>query len=608
VDDDKDVNGNAFNWKDVLPSTDVDRPVTLTHVASGQTIVDWQGFMQAQTFSGTLYGNPQEREFPIQCPLSALSASNVSGAERNIHNFAYLIREAFATLAGITINNYIFQGGQYARNNWLLTRVDWQNLINVTDNGVTGAYNNRQIIEDICQLFGWTVRVHRQNVIFACADDTTQTGALVLTQENLDYIAYNEASAGDISTEFLTPLTLSGDIFATTNNDDFLVRGYNKAVVSVDCNQADADTISIYPESVEEEMIALGDYDGGNDTWYTNDLRTFVSSFLDGNAVTNKASFNIMRHREGYNSISVHDVIRIYASYNGSTYATLMTNYQHTFPGGNLAGFRGKGFKLHGSAYLNGSRYENYEGTSGVGKKTMYMRLYIKESASVMYYWTGSTWSQTPTAFKVTLGGREDLLYCRDGNSTFDVIPLRQGGVALHGTVYVEFLGSDDMPESNGSRIFDIADFRIEYYASSVYDTIKGEKQEKSSTEYVATNLGKACDEWNADLVYASHNGLARGYGLLIGSDFNFMEKVQYGSSSFDHPEQHLASRVANYWANAKRKLYAELLSSGGISAGIAVRDISPRHKVTLDGTVCYPIAISRNWREDVSMLTLIEL
>lgn len=610
IDDDKDADGNAFNWKDVLPSTDIDRPVTLTHVASGQTIVDWQGYMQAQTFAGTLYGNPQEREFPIQCPLSALSASNVSGAERNIHNFAYLIREAFATLTGITINNYIFQGGLYARNNWLLARVDWQNLINVTDNGVTGAYNNRRIIEDICYLFGWTVRVHKQNVIFACADDTSQTGALVLTQANLDYMAENEMSAGDASTNFLTDLSLSGDIFASVNNDDFLTRGYNKAVVSVECNTADDEIMSIYPDSVRNQMIDDGYYDGGNDTWYTNDLRTFFSTFLDGNAVTNKASFNLMRHADSYNSFSVHNVIRIYDSYNnGSTYATLLTKFQHTYPGGSLAGFRGKGFMLHGSAYRNGERYEDYESNYGTGQKTMYMRLYIVASSSEKYYWTGSSWSSTVSSFRATLGGRDDNMFSvNDHGGKIDVIPLEHGSTALHGTVYVEFLGSDDMPESNGQRIFDIADFSIEYVASSIFDNIAGEQTYKSSTEYVATNLGKACDEWNADLIYASQNGLARGYGLLIGSDWQFMEGVQYAASIFDHPEQHLASRVASYWANAKRRLYVELLSNAGVSAGIAVRDISPRNKVMIDGTQCYPIAISRDWRDDVSRLTFMEL
>ena len=68
----------TFNWKDIIPSTDTARPVTLTHHSDGQTVVDWQGFMQAQDFGSTLYGNPQEREFPIQCVLSVTQGTDIN--------------------------------------------------------------------------------------------------------------------------------------------------------------------------------------------------------------------------------------------------------------------------------------------------------------------------------------------------------------------------------------------------------------------------------------------------------------------------------------------------------------------------------------------------
>ena len=46
VDDGLDANGNAFDWKDLIPQTNTSRPVTLT---AGGTVV-WQGFMQSQNF------------------------------------------------------------------------------------------------------------------------------------------------------------------------------------------------------------------------------------------------------------------------------------------------------------------------------------------------------------------------------------------------------------------------------------------------------------------------------------------------------------------------------------------------------------------------------
>ena len=50
LDTGKDANGNAWDWKDLIPDSDTARPVTLTHVSNNTTIIDWVGFMQAQDF------------------------------------------------------------------------------------------------------------------------------------------------------------------------------------------------------------------------------------------------------------------------------------------------------------------------------------------------------------------------------------------------------------------------------------------------------------------------------------------------------------------------------------------------------------------------------
>ena len=81
----------------------------------------------------------------------------------------------------------------------------------------------------------------------------------------------------------------------------------------------------------------------------------------------------------------------------------------------------------------------------------------------------------------------------------------------------------------------------------------------------------------------------------LIGADF--------GGTDPERPEQHLANRVTSYWASSKRGASTEMRSDSQKVSGI-----TPRHKVTLDGTTFYPISISHNWRDDVTALNLIEL
>ena len=100
VDDGKAADGvTEFDWKDLIPTTDTERPVTLT---TGNTVL-WQGFIQAQTFDGPIYNGPTEREFPIQCVLSALDSIQVETLTGDDHivNFYGLIYRAFSHISYI---------------------------------------------------------------------------------------------------------------------------------------------------------------------------------------------------------------------------------------------------------------------------------------------------------------------------------------------------------------------------------------------------------------------------------------------------------------------------------------------------------------------------
>ena len=98
------------------------------------------------------------------------------------------------------------------------------------------------------------------------------------------------------------------------------------------------------------------------------------------------------------------------------------------------------------------------------------------------------------------------------------------------------------------------------------------------------------------------NNNMLFGYGVIMnanGSYFKGFQYVEHGSLVF--PEQHLANRVVNYWQEARRRFEVELRSN-------TIADITPKHKTTIDGTTGYPIAISHDWRDDITKLTILEL
>ena len=635
VDDGKDVNGNSLGndwWKSLVPETDTDRPITLSKIVNNVSTIVWQGFMQAQNFSGTLYGNPQEREFPIQCPLAALSASDVDATNRELKNFAYIIKQAFDNIvnAGIVIRNYVFQGGSIAQS-WLLMLIDWQNFISNTDDGLEGKYDNQRIIQDVCSYWGWTCRVNGQDVIFSCADDNVALpGVLVLTQAQLNSMAEGTAS-GTTTGTFLSALSLGGDIFSSKNQGDFRVRGYSKAVVTADGSPAEKEIIGFAPESVEKLMKGRTSYviqDGDSFVYYTEDLTSFTSDYIDGSCRSGYASFNLtqIRKTRQESNADILDTIKILKSYSSSSaqaYASLVTKFHHSYydEGSSTDMFNNGGLFLKGKIYRKANQYDDHaDNNESWGNKTMYMRVGVGKDRNHCKWWTGSAWSSTVSSFMVAIGNLDDSLYIKttNGQTVSHSINIPTNELNLTGLVFVEFLGSDDMPEDSGQRSFDIHDFSIEFVRSTMRYEITGGGtsanggrnfggtkkyrviEREGSREYVAKNESKVRQPWNADVIYAADNDMEFGYGVILNPNGSQIGKQSYGTNQ-EWPEQHLANRVAAYWSTAKRKLQLELRTD-------LVPVITPRNTVTVDGTTFYPISIGNDFWNDITMLTLLEI
>ena len=627
VDDGKNANGGTLasgdTWKDMVPATDTDHPVTLTDASNN---ILWQGFMQAQNFSGELYGGTQEREFPIQCPLAALSSIQAPTDQTDMQNFAYLMWYIFdkmaAQMPGTPFNTYVFQGGADARK-WLQKIFDWNNFLTTNDEGITSRYTLHQILEDVCRFWGWTCRTWRQQIIFTCADDINETNALVLNATTLNTLKNDitgTSSAGTVETMYTTKT--AGNIFAGTDVDDTVVRGVSKAEVKSDCNQSD-DLLEFAPQSVRDTMEAGGynwvatDPDRSLIGYFTTpEIYSFDSQTLKGSVYSN--SYGGFCRRQIYSDekatdATIGDMIMIKHVYdNGKALVHLETKRDRIFSGGSL--------KMSGSIYLGDQVFQTDDRMEdrnmlmrvGIGKDYDHAQWFYLVSPLVnpaFYGWTGTRAGsefRVRTNFSMGYSFGAGLLL-----GEYPQIPINEN---MYGKVFVDFCGCDQM--SGISDNFQIANFKIEYSrdsASLIGDRSRTiSKDRKTSQKYTATNLNKCDSKWNADCIFASDNNMEYGYGLIMnpadGSTDagKFVYNVMYGTSP-QFPEQHLASRAAGFWANSRRMISAQLLSNG-LCGDVAAGNISPRHKLTIDGTTCHPIAISHEWRDDITRLTLLQM
>lgn len=653
VDNMRDYDGNIIDsntledwWKDLVPAKDSDRPVRLVHTTNNATVVDWQGFMQSQTFSGVLYGDPQEREFPVTCPLSVLAGEDID-FNAGLQNFAYLLKEVCDTIdtkSGnmVHIDTILVQGGADAQA-WLLTKIDWQNFAQEDSNGILRAkYSLYEVLEDMCRFWGWTARTKGTTLYLTAADDSAEQVYLQMNRTQLNSMAGGTAAGTTSSTIPSLELTdtSANPIFASTGQTDYKVQGPHKAVVKADCNEHDT-VVKFAPKDISDAMgdsyswvQGSGDLVGYFTTSPVSPQEWLGSQTLkvltprNGSLSTGAISKRQIYQSAESESPMLGDMLMVYANHEGhedSPAIQLQTLRPMSFGGGSI--------RLGGTLWRGAETIQHEKNKYairmklGIGMtrqtaKWWYMeKLSLVANVSIDCGWQAYTSETDIPDFNVPLQGNNlkstgiyFYIFMGGAMYAYPAIPVDPN---TYGYVFIDIMGGYDYSNFNNFFDFQIANFSIEYSRDS-YDipSSTGEvrprelKTERVSTkEYAAVNTNDSKEEWNANCIFASDNNMEYGYGLLLDANGNILPTVQYGGSALNqqHPEQHLANRVATFWNTAKRMIDAELMSYYGSAATAAV-SVEPHTKVTIDGNIFTPLAIGRDWRDDIVRLSLLEL
>ena len=629
-------------WKDLLPAKDSDRPVRLIHTEGNTTVVDWQGFMQSQTFSGALYGGVQEREFPVLCPLGVLAGTDVN-FNRGLANFACVLKDVCDTIdtkSGnmVHIDTIMVQGGADAQA-WLMTKIDWQNFAQEDANGVMRAkYSLYDVLEDTCRFWGWTARTEGTTLYLTAADDAVEQVYLQMDRTQLDTLAGGTAEGTTnepIPTAQITD-TSANPIFASTDQTDYKVQGPHKAVVKADCNEHDT-IVEFAPKDISDAM-------GDTYTWVQKqgeDLAGyFTTSPINSTSGIGSQTMKVTTpvnpsipsgaicKRQIYQSKDtespvVGDMMLVYASHVGYQDVTPSIQLQTLRP----MSFSGGSISLGGTAWMGTEPLQQEDnlyalsfrlgiGMTRESAKWWYMSREIysfSPSAPIEH-----EWKSTPQIFNVPLQGNTlkstgvMLAFFLSGlsMSIYNAIPVEED---TYGYIFIDIMGAHDYTNGNEIEAFEIANLEISYSrdtidipdSTSVVRPRELKTERVTSQEYSAVNSNDSKEEWNANCIFASDNNMEYGYGLLLDASGNIISTVQYGGSALNqqHPEQHLADRVVNYWATAKRMLDLDVIKSN-------IAAIAPHTKVTVgsESGQFVPLAIGHDWRNDKVKLTLIQL
>lgn len=604
VDTGVDRNGDPFDWRELLPSTDVDRPILVTN-SSGDIV--WAGFMQAQNFSGVLFEKPQERKFPVQCYLSSLSRVDIrprAFGSYNLVSFAQLLVHIMGQIPNETFSTFYIQGGNDVKT-WLTRKFDWMVFgSSMDDNGsFIPKYSVLDALTNMCIYWGWTARMSGLDLYLLSPDDDTEQDIAKIGQEELLHLAAGDSS---VAIEIVQPQELPiADEFAGTDNTDAQMRGPNTASITANVGDLDSKIFYCYPDFINKQM-----YNEGFESGYTPGWHEFYCDAFIGQCNFGMKLFRLLGNSprvfpsgETLPPTDIKPVIH-FKEKDNYYQALFQTMRVHLYG----PGF----FTLKGELYLDKKRVSReHSGNPAIGTAWMWMSLGIGMTVDTCVWYNaallGDPWSTTEVRVKVCLGGNSDIMWTSRSDGWYhDAILITK---PKKGYIWLRFYGSDMVKEDcmliDG---FDLAGFSLEYTLAGdpfrIFDPVRHD-----SREYTAKNDNVLADKWSTDCIFSTENYMKFGAGSVLNSDgyfagWNYTEhreaQPEHGTGD-TYPEQHLVDRVASFWSRARRKIDCELIYN-------PAKVISPLTPIRVDGTKLHPLSISRDWREDVVSITAIEL
>ena len=635
---------NAFDWHDLIPQNAKARPVTVDKVLPNQRAEVWRGYLQPQTFQGEYLEQGQERKFPVINSLAALESEDVepekySGAV-NFARLIYYLTQGF-------IVEYKFQGEDAL--DWLQLNVNWSIFADVEDDDATAygviykaKYNKLQALEEVCRFFGWTCRQKDRTLYFASPDDP-DVGRTWISMDDSELDGLGDGTVPQPGYPAWNTLTLSGsNKFASNDNNEIILPGIRKATIT-----ADAGDKPELPSFNNETMKRYMDKYATSPPYYRHSNLYYFTYMVDGEYPTKDAiqSFNTEPDPDDhtkeygcwYNQYEFWQGSDLTKKHNYSWNTRIILDYRNHTVG--LAGLVIKSrFPINLTSdnliVISATTYHEFVETSDGQSSQVKFRGkgYIVCSLRVGdYYWNGSTWWRHPSSgsffepqFNLNVGNEEGAL---DFEGAGQVICNRQ----LNGQ-YEPYDGfgitGDNIGGDMEFRVYGYTCTEIYSYSPSLLPTfpdvthqlmienLKIEKvglrasyqprDTKEENVYTAEFPNTPYrDEREESTTFASFNNNIDGNNIIMDDNLGYVSEIGYTSSDggdSDHPEQHLADRIANFHRRPRTMLELELDTAdvGNVAPDYKVQDYNDR--------TFYPLSISREWRECITKLKLIEL
>lgn len=247
-----DLNGNAFDYKELFPASCFDLQVRLWQEGQTDTL-RWVGYILDGTLTSSLFEGVPIREYQLTCPIGMLyylpfSFSNTPTNRGTAPTFGQLFSSAFSKL-GIDWQ-YVHKTNNLPGRADLTSRVSLLNFCDEnkptysgTGEGYSAKWEDKKtfgdVLQEICLFWGWTLMSRGLDIYFVARGQnrpftTFAFSALVNTDTSLEeyvYELYDDNSIITIDTEDLE--------YVSTSHNESAGNGKKNIEIVADANTQD---------------------------------------------------------------------------------------------------------------------------------------------------------------------------------------------------------------------------------------------------------------------------------------------------------------------------------------------------------------------------------
>ena len=641
------------NWLGMIPTNALSKRVVL-YTGS---VIKWQGFIQPRIFENEYPGiGTQEHDISVQCPLSVLDTVDVDTNNNNaVVTFGELIQSyIFQTLidANISVSAYYFQGSAAVTRARLDLKVMWANFIDTDSTGTPKAkYTYKQVLEEVCKFFGYTCRMHGDKVYFTMPVDNNQ-----------GFTAYTTSTilSGNGTYSSRGTFGISDEMFCDTDNHEEVHPGIGKVTVKSDINVLD-NLIEIpydelydrYNMGVPNNNIIIRALDQGDEKiyyliktptpesgqtaaslTYENDsvAMTLYAAKQNGTELTyNKYCRFLVYDTSEVGDPGTQEIPESKKSYGWSKCVELFHGTQYEQQGGSDNTTMFTITSKQTFVILSGILYISWKmrNTDAGQYKIMYSESPATVTAQLKVgnlYWSGTwnrtykrwdngQWQTTAATFTMYLdadGPKTTRSSISDPQYDGCGIPVSNTmrGILEFKIIDVQNWKGGLLPFADDNNGFvPMHDFEIGFVRGVIEDT------KHRGNEYVKTG-GAFRDEYNVDLIFASDvpygtgnytRRMPAGLGYILNNNNEQpTQNILSMSGGYVVAEEELARVISVFGSKTHRVVQLDLRSS--LLGNILPTMMSSTSGTLADITGMFPLAISHNWRDDITTLTLMSV